>query len=174
MRRKLLIVILSALLTVCHVGASPAGSKTLSENDLLKLLAGGVYTARIASLVRYRGINFVPTAHDLELLQRAGANNALLHEVLTAPRVLPQVMQRPLEPPAQRQVTPRPISNAISSIGQNAADLSQAASNSSKLGVAILSRGGLEAFQGGYINGLGPRRSAPDYTLRGAKTATMY
>ena len=87
MRKALLISTMLILITVCHVATGAAASKTLSENDLLKLLASGVYNARIASLVHYRGINFVPTAYDLELLQRAGANESLLHEVVTAPRI---------------------------------------------------------------------------------------
>ena len=74
-----------------------AGSKALSESDLLKLLAGGVYNGRIAALVHVLGINFVPGPHDLELLNHAGANRALLHQVLTARRVLPQPPQRPFQ-----------------------------------------------------------------------------
>jgi hypothetical protein len=107
MRRILLISMTLALIAVCHVTAAAAASKTLSENDLLKLLAGGVYNDRIASLVHDRGINFVPTANDLELLQHAGANEDLLHEVMTAPRVLPQVTQHPAEPPLQLHLTPQ-------------------------------------------------------------------
>jgi hypothetical protein len=105
MRRELLISATLALIIVCHVTAGAAASKTLSENDLLKLLAGGVYNARIASLVHDRGINFVPTAHDLELLQHAGANQALLYEVMTAPRVSPQMTLHPPEPPLQLHIT---------------------------------------------------------------------
>jgi hypothetical protein len=74
MRRKILISMMLAVAMCCHFGTAAEGSRTLSETDLLKLLAGGVYQARIASLVHYRRINFVPTAHDLELLQRAGAD----------------------------------------------------------------------------------------------------
>ena len=109
MRKEPLIFTMLIIITVCQVTAGAAASKTLSENDLLKLLAGGVYNARIASLVHYRGINFVPTAHDLELLQRAGANEALLHEVVIAPRITqdppdpsPQLPQLP-----QLHVTPQ-------------------------------------------------------------------
>jgi len=126
-----------ALITVCHVATSAAASKTLSENDLLRLLAGGVYNARIASLVHNRGINFVPTAHDLELLQRAGADEALLHEVVTAPRVLPQVMQLPPHP---THVTPQSINKPIASTGHNTLNARQAASNPSTPGVTISSQ----------------------------------
>ena len=140
MRRKLLISIMLTLMTVCHVAASVAAKKTLSESDLLKLLASGVYNARIASLVHYRGINFIPTAHDLELLQRAGADEALLHEVMTAPRVLPQVTQHPPKPSHQLHVAPQSVNKAIISTGHNALDVRQAASNSSKAGLTIPSQ----------------------------------
>jgi hypothetical protein len=140
MRRKLLIFTTLAVMTVCHVIAGAAAGKTLSVNDLLRLLAGGVYNARIASLVRHRGINFVPTTHDLELLQRAGANEALLHEVIIAPHILPQVTQHLPEPPSQFHVKARSINNGIISTGHNALDVRQAASNSSKPSVTIPSQ----------------------------------
>jgi hypothetical protein len=125
---------------VCHVIAGAAASKTLSVNDLLRLLAGGEYNARITSLVRHRGINFVPTTHDRELLQRAGANEALIHEVMTAPHVLPQVTQHLPEPPPRFHVKLRSIDNGIISTGHNALDVRQAASNSSKSSVTIPSQ----------------------------------
>jgi hypothetical protein len=122
MRRSLLITLMLSLLTVLLAAAGGAASKTLSEDDLLKLLAGGVYNARVVSLVRYRRINFVPTTNDLELLRRAGADEALRHEVLTAARALPQVMQHAPEPPHQLDATPGLIINAMSPTGQNAVD----------------------------------------------------
>jgi hypothetical protein len=140
MRRKLPIFTMLAVMTVCHVITGAAASKTLSENDLLRLLAGGVYNTRIASLVRRRGINFVPTTHDLELLQRAGANEVLLHEVMTAPHVLPQVTQHPPGPSPRLHVHPQPINNAIISNQHNALDVRRAASNSLKPSVTIPSR----------------------------------
>jgi hypothetical protein len=140
MRRKLLIFTTLALMTICYVTTGATASKTLSENDLLKLLAGGVYNARIASLVHHRGINFVPTAHDLELLKRAGANDALIHEVMSAPRVLPQVTQHLPEPSPQLHIKLRSVNNAIVSGRHNALDVRQAASNASKLSVTIPSQ----------------------------------
>jgi hypothetical protein len=50
---------------VGRVAAGAAAIKTSSGNDLLKLLSGGVYNARIASSV-LPGIKIVPTAHDSE------------------------------------------------------------------------------------------------------------
>src|SRR5947209_6616517 len=109
MRLKLLISLTLALALCCDLGRAAEGTRTLSKNDLLKLLAGGVYNPRIASLVHYRGINFVPTSHDLESFRRAGAGQALLHEVITAPRVLPQVTQHPPELSNQLLIVPQSV-----------------------------------------------------------------
>src|SRR5215469_11640532 len=139
MKRKLTVFLMLALMTLCHVAASAAAGNTLSENDLLKLLAGGVYNDRIASLVHYRGINFVPTAHDLESLRHAGADEGLLHEVVAAPRVLPQVMQHPPKP-RQHHITSQSVNKAIISTGHNTLNVRQAASNSSKHVITIPSQ----------------------------------
>jgi hypothetical protein len=81
------------LFTVLCTDALAAGKKPLSEYDLLKLLRGGVYNARIIELVRERSISFVPTTNDLDRLRRAGADRSLLSAIESAPRPLP-------EPPA--------------------------------------------------------------------------
>src|SRR5690349_21378581 len=57
-------------------------SRPLTNNDLLTLLAGGVYCSRVAMLVRERGIAFSPTKRDLELLQNAGADEELRRAVI--------------------------------------------------------------------------------------------
>lgn len=59
-------------------------SKPLSESDLLNLLAGGVYSSHVATLVREHGINFKPTNRDLELLRRAGADHELERAIAAA------------------------------------------------------------------------------------------
>jgi hypothetical protein len=110
--RKLLISLALAVAMFCNTGRAAEGTRTLSESDLLKLLAGGVYNARIGSLVHYRGLNFVPTSHDLELLRRVGADQALLHEVVTAPRVLPQITQHPPELSNQTLIVPQSVRKA--------------------------------------------------------------
>lgn len=84
---------------VCSTHVLAAERRPLSEHDLLELLAGGVYNARIAQLVRDRGISFVPSARDLDLLQRAGANLRLLNAVkLAAPELAPHPTFRTPEP----------------------------------------------------------------------------
>jgi hypothetical protein len=138
MSRKILISIILALSTVCHVAAGASGSRTLSEDDLIKLLAGGVYTGRVAALVHDRGINFVPTEHDLELLRQAGANQDLLHEVVTAPRVLPQPTQQPPNAVRQLRVMQRSQPAAMTATGPKAMGVGQPVSNSSKPSVTIV------------------------------------
>jgi hypothetical protein len=75
--------ILAFLVASGRIGAGQTG-RPLTENDLLRLLAGGVYCGRVSMLVRERGIAFSPTQRDLELLQHAGADEELRRAVLTA------------------------------------------------------------------------------------------
>lgn len=123
-----------AVALVCHLGRGAAASKSLSENDLLKLLQGGVYNARIASLVRYRGINFVPTRHDVALLQRAGADQELFHEVLTAPRMLPQITQHQPQVSRPLHLNPQPVHKAAALTAPNAINVRHATLNSLNAG----------------------------------------
>jgi hypothetical protein len=73
--------------TSAVAGESP---KPLSENQLLGLLKGDVYSSRVAILVRKRGIAFVPTKESLEALRRAGGNEELIHVVATAKPIIQQ------------------------------------------------------------------------------------
>src|SRR5215472_11968777 len=91
MPRKCKSVILLALLTGWSMGIQAAQKKALSEHDLLQLLGGGVYNARIVQLVRDRGITFVPSARDLASLRQAGADLALLNAVESARHVTAQL-----------------------------------------------------------------------------------
>ena len=109
-RHKCNCVILLGLLIVCSAGVSAAKRKPLSQHDLLELLAGGVYNARIAQLVRDRGVSFVPSAHDLDSLQRAGADLELLNAVKLA-------VPEPAPPPTSR--TPEPVRPAAAQVPEN-------------------------------------------------------
>ncbi|HJU12417.1 MAG TPA: DUF1329 domain-containing protein [Candidatus Binataceae bacterium] len=86
----------------------------MSEQDLLQLLAGGVYNARIAQLVHDRGISFLPEGHDLSALRRAGADLVLLNAVESARHVTAQLPEHAVKPQPKRlpppQITP-PKSN---------------------------------------------------------------
>src|SRR6516225_11057872 len=94
MLRKLNLVVLLGLLTGWSVVGHAAQKKALSERDLLQLLAGGVYNARIMQLVQDRGITFVPTSHDLNSLRSAGADLALLNAVESAHHITAQVPEQ--------------------------------------------------------------------------------
>jgi hypothetical protein len=68
---------LLALLIVAPWRTSAGQKQPLTESDLVRLLAGGVYCGRVAMLVRERGIAFSPTKRQLELLKQAGADEEL-------------------------------------------------------------------------------------------------
>jgi hypothetical protein len=108
MLRKLKLMVLLALLTGWSAQLHAAQKKALSVQDLLQLLAGGVYDARITQLVQDRGITFVPTSHDLNLLRSAGANLALLNAVESARHVTAQVPEQ-RNPHFERQLIIPPV-----------------------------------------------------------------
>jgi Protein of unknown function (DUF1329) len=108
MLRKLKLIVLLALLTGWSAELHAAQKKALSVQDLLQLLAGGVYDARITQLVQDRGITFVATSHDLNLLRSAGANLALLNAVESARHVTAQVPEQ-RNPHFERQLIIPPV-----------------------------------------------------------------
>lgn len=67
-------------------------TKPLSQDQLLDLVKGSVSSARIASLVRERGIDFSPTEDFLRDLRSAGAEQVLIDAVTNA---------KPAKSPAQ-------------------------------------------------------------------------
>jgi hypothetical protein len=85
-------------------GRRGAGQKSrpLTETDLLRLLAGGVYNTRVEMLVRERGVAFSPMNRDLELLQHAGADEELRRAVVQAQETRPG--RDLLEPPKAKPV----------------------------------------------------------------------
>src|SRR5262249_48214049 len=95
-------VILLALFVTWSSAAYSAQPQGLSKLDLLKLLSGGFYNARIADLVRERGISFVPDSRDLNSLQQAGADLALLNAVESARHITAQLPEPGTAPRKQR------------------------------------------------------------------------
>jgi hypothetical protein len=71
-------LILLSMLTVAPTSSASDQKRALTKNDLLQLIAGGVYSRRVAALVQERGLAFSPTKSDLKLLRRAGADEFLL------------------------------------------------------------------------------------------------
>src|SRR5438105_14577042 len=94
MRLKYNLVILLTLFTSWSMSVYAAQNRALSEHDLLRLLAGGVYNSRMVQLVKDRGITFSPTARDLTSLRLAGANLTLLNAVEGARHVTAQLPER--------------------------------------------------------------------------------
>ena len=84
MRHKIWVAGLSVVLLVAPWSIAAGQKRSLTESDLLKLLAGGVYSDRIATLVRERGIAFSPSKRDFQLLENAGANQELQRAVEAA------------------------------------------------------------------------------------------
>ncbi|HLW70591.1 MAG TPA: DUF1329 domain-containing protein [Candidatus Binataceae bacterium] len=99
--------ILAALLlaigisTLCPI-VNAAPIRPLSESDLLKLLAGGVYPSRVADLVEEHGITFAPTEADLSSLRQAGGGDIVERAVRAAGHL---VMQQELNLPKTRPHT---------------------------------------------------------------------
>src|ERR1700730_16072923 len=106
MKLKLVCIILFALLAISSASATAAQKRPLSEDDLVRLLDGGVYSGRIAILVRQRGIVFLPSAASLESLRLAGADDRLLQAVATARRLTSQLSDVPLRAPEVSQQRP--------------------------------------------------------------------
>jgi hypothetical protein len=88
--RKVSIAGLLAFLMIAPLQAGTGQKgRPLTESDLLRLLAGGVYCSRVSTLVRERGIAFSPTKRDIELLQHAGADEELRGAVIAAQQTSP-------------------------------------------------------------------------------------
>src|ERR1700741_2078339 len=88
-RKSSIAMLLACLIIVPAPTASGPRARPLTENDLMRLRAGGVYSGRVAMLVRERGIAFSPTKRDLELLQHAGADEELQGAIVAARRTKP-------------------------------------------------------------------------------------
>lgn len=63
----------------------PANPKGLGKAEILSLLQGEVPSARVAELVKQRGIKFVPTPDDLKQIRDAGGGDDLIDAINQAP-----------------------------------------------------------------------------------------
>jgi hypothetical protein len=127
MYRKRNSAILLVLLIAWSVSGQAAQQRPLSAHDLLTLLTGGVYKARIAQLVLDRGISFIPTSSDLASFRRAGADLALLNAVESARHITTQQPVPVRSPQLERRVGPAP-SNRVQSIPHKTLTVSPATS----------------------------------------------
>jgi hypothetical protein len=114
-------VVMSLALLMLRSGSLLAAPKPLTENDLRRLIKGGVYTTRIAALVEERGISFSPTRARLDALRLAGADERLRHIIAHARQMTSQPEVN-VHPPHHRyqgpsQATPKigtqPPSNTL-------------------------------------------------------------
>jgi len=91
------IAVITFLLIFCSAGASLRGAaqenpeRPLSKRQVEGLVTGGVYSARIAELVKQRGIDFTPTDDDLRTLRQAGAQEVLIQALRTARIQVPSI-----------------------------------------------------------------------------------
>jgi hypothetical protein len=64
--------------------AAPANPRALDKQDIISLLQGGVPNARVAEIVKDRGLKFSPGPDDLNDIRAAGGNDDLIQAVQQA------------------------------------------------------------------------------------------
>jgi hypothetical protein len=64
--------------------AAPPNPRALDKQDILSLLKGGVPTARVAEIIKERGLKFSPTADDLNDIRGKGGNDELIQAIRQA------------------------------------------------------------------------------------------
>ncbi|MBZ5671940.1 MAG: tetratricopeptide repeat protein [Acidobacteriia bacterium] len=90
------------LATIGFAQAPRTEPKPLDKIQVLALLAGGVPSQRVATLVKQRGIDFEPTDDYLDILQGAGAEDTVLNALRGArPVARPDILRgaRPVARP---------------------------------------------------------------------------
>jgi hypothetical protein len=63
---------------------APVNPRALDRQDIIGLLQGGVLPARVADLVKERGIKFSPSADDLSAIRAAGGTDDLIEAIQQA------------------------------------------------------------------------------------------
>lgn len=64
--------------------AAPANPKALAKAEVISLLQGAVPAARVAGIVKERGIKFTPTPDDLKEIRDAGGDDDLIQAIQQA------------------------------------------------------------------------------------------
>ncbi|MFZ0959822.1 MAG: hypothetical protein WAO35_02875 [Terriglobia bacterium] len=67
-----------------HPKVAPVNTRGLDRLDIIGLLQGGVPPARVADLVKDRGIKFSPSADDLKAIRDAGGTDELIEAIQQA------------------------------------------------------------------------------------------
>ncbi len=86
----LILVVTAAAGLSRPAGASQSTTRPLHRDQILKLVQNYVPSARLADLVRQRGIDFEPTEEYLAALEKAGGERVLLDALRAARAVKPQ------------------------------------------------------------------------------------
>jgi hypothetical protein len=63
---------------------APVNPRALGKEEIISLLQGGVPPARVADLVKERGIKFSPSADDLNAIRAAGGTDDLIEAIQQA------------------------------------------------------------------------------------------
>ncbi|HEV2177071.1 MAG TPA: energy transducer TonB [Terriglobia bacterium] len=104
---------------------SAAVPTPLSKSELLRLLATGKSSDDLVPIVQRRGIDFKPTAEDLDTLRIAGARDRLLKTIQEAKLRPPHLNLPPMElanfehRQAHASASTRPATGGVYSIGGN-------------------------------------------------------
>jgi hypothetical protein len=64
--------------------AAPPNPRALDKQDIISLLRGGVPAARVAEIIKERGLKFAPTPEDLKSFRAAGGNEELIQVIQQA------------------------------------------------------------------------------------------
>jgi hypothetical protein len=64
--------------------AAPPNPRALGKQDIISLLQGGVASARVAEIIKERGLKFSPTADDLNDIRGEGGNDELIQAIQQA------------------------------------------------------------------------------------------
>ncbi len=64
--------------------AAPVNPKALDKAEIISLLVGGVPASRVAQIVKDRGIKFLPTSDDLNVIRAAGGTDDLIEAIQKA------------------------------------------------------------------------------------------
>jgi tetratricopeptide (TPR) repeat protein len=125
----LILFVYAASALVRLAGAAPSSTRPLHPDQILKLVQNYVASARLAEIVKQRGIDFDPTEEYLATLRKAGAEPVLLDALRGATRTKSRVPDDGIGPTAViqqgAQTASRPRRQAESGVLSRPHDTSQ-------------------------------------------------
>ncbi len=107
--RSTRVVIVAAAVVLVRAAQAPSQTvaRPLHRDQILKLVQNYVPSARLAELVKQRGIDFQPSVDYLATLQKAGAEPMLLEALRAASPAKPEATDASLAQPLAVQKEPR-------------------------------------------------------------------